>query len=85
VFPIKRAMDPDGEGIVDEKDVGRFLKARAGDHFMCQFQCDLCHFRNIQRRNPVVGNIKDSLSLRCIWRATWMPCGLGSPQKFVET
>jgi len=36
---------------------------------MCQFQCDLCHFRNIQRRDPVVGNVKDSLSLRCIRRA----------------
>jgi hypothetical protein len=69
VFPIKRAIDPDGEGIVDEKDVGRFLKARSGDHFMWQFQCDLCHFWNIQRRDPVVGNVKDSLSLRCIWRA----------------
>jgi hypothetical protein len=69
VFPIKRAMDPDGEGIVDEKDAGCFLKARAGDHFMCQFQCDLCHFRNIQRRDPVIGNVKDSLSSRCIRRA----------------
>jgi hypothetical protein len=47
VFPIKRVMDPAGEDIGDEKDVGRLLKARAGDHFMCQFQCDLCHFRNI--------------------------------------
>jgi len=36
---------------------------------MCQFQCDLCHFRNIQRRDPLVGNVKDSLSLRCIRRA----------------
>ena len=69
MFPIKRAMDPDGEGIVDEKHVGCFLKARAGDHFMCQLQCNLCHFRNIQRRDPVVGNVKDSLSLRCIRRA----------------
>jgi len=62
-------MDPDGEGIVDEKDAGRLLKARAGDHFMCQFQRDLCHFRNIQRRDPVIRNVKDSLSLRCIRRA----------------
>jgi len=69
VFPIKRAMDPDGEGIVDKKDAGCFLKARPGNHFMFQLQCDLCHFRNIQRRDPMVGNIKDSLSLRCIRRA----------------
>jgi hypothetical protein len=54
---------PDGEGIVGEKDAGRFLKVRPGDHIMCQFQCDLCHFRNIQRRDPVVGNVKDSPSL----------------------
>jgi hypothetical protein len=67
VFSIKRAMDPDGKGIVDKKHAGQFIEARAGDHLMCQFQCDLC--RNIQRRDPVVGNIKDSLSLRCIWRA----------------
>ena len=69
MFPIKRVMDPDGEGIEDVKDVGRFLKARAGNHFMCQFQCDLCHFRNIQRRGLVVGSVKHSLSLRCIQRA----------------
>ena len=70
MFPIKRAMDPDGAGIVDEKDAGCFLKARAGNHLMCQFlQCDLCHFWNIQGRDLVVGNVKDSLSLLCILRA----------------
>ena len=51
------------------RDAGRFLKARPGNHFMCQFQCDLCHFWSIQRRDLVVGNVKDSLSLRCIRRA----------------
>jgi hypothetical protein len=65
-FPIKRAMDPDGDGIVDVKDSGCFLQTRAGDHFMCQFQCDLCHFRNTQNRHAVVGSVKDSLSLSCI-------------------
>jgi hypothetical protein len=37
---------------------------------MCPFQCDLCHFRNIQRRNPVPGLPKDKLLLQCIRRAS---------------
>ena len=53
------------DGFVKE----RFMVARTGDNFMCMFQCDLCHFRNIQRRSPSVGSMKDQLLLRCIRRA----------------
>ena len=42
-----------------EKDKDRFLVGRDGDHLMNPFQCELCHFRNIQGRNPTVGNQKD--------------------------
>jgi hypothetical protein len=30
----------------------RFKCARAGDHLMIPFQCELCHFRNILQREP---------------------------------
>ena len=37
---------------------------------MLPFQCDLCHFRNIQRRNPdTLRYAKDALALQCIRRA----------------
>jgi hypothetical protein len=29
--------------------------ARPGDHLFCPFQCELCHFRNIQGRSPNMG------------------------------
>jgi hypothetical protein len=37
---------------------------------MCPFQCDICHFRNIQKRDMVAGNRKDKLLLQCIRRAS---------------
>ena len=67
VFPIKRLVSPeDKHAVVDDKDTERLLVARDGDHFMCMFQCDLCHFRNIQHRLPRAGLMKDQLLLRCI-------------------
>jgi hypothetical protein len=53
-----------------EGDEDRFKTARNGDHLLCPFQCDLCHFRNIQRRNPVPGLPKEKLLLQCIRRAS---------------
>ena len=42
--------------VVDEAEAeaerDRYKGARDGDHLMCPFQCDLCHFRNIQKRDP---------------------------------
>jgi hypothetical protein len=40
---------------VNEEDVERFCVARSGDHLCCPFQCELCHFRNIQGRSPMTG------------------------------
>ena len=37
---------------------------------MCPFQCDLCHFRNIQGRDPEPRLTKDKLLMQCIRRAT---------------
>lgn len=37
----------------------RFQCGRDGDFLMTPFQCDLCHFRNIQLRNPRTRDSKD--------------------------
>lgn len=65
------AFEKDEEGgvIIDERDRGRFLEARPGDHLMHGFQCDLCHFRNMRKRNPIeTGRMEDSRLMRCIRR-----------------
>ena len=54
-FPIAKlaAYDDDNEGdIHDKTETEKFMKARNGDNFLCPFQCDLCHFRNVTGRNP---------------------------------
>ncbi len=52
-------MDEDGKVLKKEEDVDRFLMGRDGDHLITPFQCELCHFRNIQERDPLVGKEKD--------------------------
>ena len=47
-----------------------FNQARPGDHLLTPFQCDLCHFRNLQERNPVEKRHQDQKLLLCIRRAT---------------
>ena len=49
----------------------RFRRGRNGDHVLgIPFECDLCHFRNMARRDPVDGNPKDEFTLMCIRRAS---------------
>jgi len=61
--------DEDGFVTLKSQDKLRFLVARKGDHLTCPFQCDLCHFRNIQKRNPIHNKVEDMRLLRCIRRA----------------
>jgi hypothetical protein len=49
-----------------EGDEHQFKEARDWVHLLCPFQCDLCHFLNIQRRSPVPGLPNDKLLLQCI-------------------
>ena len=54
--------------VEDDNDHKRFKEGQDGDHLMCPFQCDRCHFINIQGREP--GALpKDALALTCICRA----------------
>jgi hypothetical protein len=50
-FPIRQLIDDDGEELIEEEYSLRFLKARAGDHLMTPFQCEVCHVRNVLGRN----------------------------------
>ena len=42
------------DDLVVETDASRHMEARNGDHLSgIPFQCDLCHFRNINKRDPI--------------------------------
>jgi hypothetical protein len=53
----------------DSKEETKFRYARLGDNFMCPFQCDLCHFRNIRGIDPGSDPNKDLKLLIGIRRA----------------
>ena len=69
-FPIRTAEDDEGYNQTLKGEEKRFRVGRNEDHLMCPFQCDLCHFCNIQRRDLGSGNRKDILLLQCIRRAS---------------
>ena len=58
-YPIRKAQDEDGFEVIADGDELRFKCARNGDFLMTPFQCDLCHFRNIQMRDPRPRKIED--------------------------
>jgi hypothetical protein len=68
-FPIRTPEDDEGFDQTLGGEEKRFTMGRNGDHLMCPYQCDLCHFRNIQKRDPLFENRKDRLLLQCIQRA----------------
>jgi hypothetical protein len=51
-FPVRLPKDEEGNLLANEEDKLRFAVARPGDNLFCPFQCELCHFRNIQGRSP---------------------------------
>jgi hypothetical protein len=69
-FLVRTAEDDEGYDQTLKGEEKRFKVERNGDHLMCLFQCDLCHFRNIQERDPGFGNRIDILLLQCIRRAS---------------
>lgn len=53
-YPVAKlaTYDEDKEDELDDAaEEAKFKYARNGDNFMVPFQCDLCHFRNITKRN----------------------------------
>jgi hypothetical protein len=57
------------EDIADPEEDNKFRKARNGDHLTCPFQCDLCHFHNIQGRDPRADSRQDKNVLIAVRRA----------------
>jgi hypothetical protein len=54
-FSVRFPKDEEGNLLVNEEDKLRFTVARPGDHLFCLFQCELCHFRNIQGLSSNLG------------------------------
>ena len=46
-----------------------YEKERSGYYLLTSFQCDLCHFRNIQIRNTDMYIPEDETLMVTIWRA----------------
>jgi hypothetical protein len=71
-FPVLGVRDLDdalvNEDLLEDEDLLRFKEAREGDHLICLFQCDYCHFDNMKKRRPIIGNLYDQLCLICIRR-----------------
>jgi hypothetical protein len=67
-FPIRRPTDEDGYVVIVPRDRDRFMFGRAGDQLLTTFQCDTCHFRNINFRSPRP-NGEDALLMKFIRRA----------------
>ena len=53
---------------LESDDPHRFQMARNGDHIMLPFQCDLCHFMQLQRRVPLEPIHQDWLLILAIYR-----------------
>jgi hypothetical protein len=69
-FPIRTPKDEEGFEHGVEGGESRFKVATDGANGVCPFQCDLCHFRNLQGRNPRPAQApKDMLVMDCIRRA----------------
>jgi hypothetical protein len=62
-------VDEDGDKLEDEGDAERFRVARASDHLMVPFQCELCHFRNVMGRNLEIRSSEDDEVLALTRRA----------------
>ena len=66
-------VEPDGaesDLLPDEKDQERYRNTRNGDHLMkVPFECDQCHFRNINKRDLIYGCKKDEDMYIAIRRA----------------
>ena len=68
-FLIRRPVDDEGDEHMLPGDETQFVQAHNGDHLITPFQCDLCHFRNVYKRDPKERKGSDLLGLRCIRRA----------------
>jgi hypothetical protein len=69
-FSIRASVDDEGFDQTFKGNKLGFKGAHNGDHLTCPFQCDLCHIRNLQKKEPVPSLTKDKLLLQSIWQAS---------------
>lgn len=68
-YRIVKLQEEEDFELTSEKNRERNLNAGNGDHLMVSFQCDLCHFRNLNGKDPQRKS-EDFLLLRTIRRAS---------------
>lgn len=68
-FYQHRPWDEAGFEWGPKEDASSLQSTRPGDHLLVPFQCDLCSFRNLTRRNPSPSSPQDTFLLCCIRRA----------------
>jgi hypothetical protein len=67
-FLVRLPKDEKGNLLVNEEDKLCFAVARPIYHLFCPFQCEICHFWNLQGRSPQVGSglLGDVELLKCL-------------------
>ena len=74
-FYVQKTLDEEEDLETEEVLSDRFQVGRPGDHLMgIPFECDLCHFRNLNGRDPCKRSAKDAYTLVLIWRAMLDAC-----------
>ena len=68
VYP-KAELDIGEDADVDPREALMYTTARNGDHLITPFQCDVCHFRNLYLREPMIDSVTDVNALVAIRRA----------------
>ena len=72
LFRVREVVDDDGMLLkrkLTKLEKDRFLVARSGDHLVCTFQCEVCHYRNMNLADPRLDRTADREALVAIRRA----------------
>lgn len=81
-FRILKPQDEDGLDLFLDEDKFRHLEVRDGDHFLVQFQYELCHYQNMKNLNPGM-SAEDIKLLRFIKKGE-SRCVLGSIVRYCK-
>ena len=68
-YPVAKLADTDEDDVEDQEEANKFRCARNGDHLLTPFQCDLCQFRNVFKREPMANVVTDEKAIIAIRRA----------------
>jgi hypothetical protein len=63
-YPVNTLVTEDGEPVVRRLQDVQCMEGQNGDNLLYPFQCDLCHFQNIKKRDPFAHDLK-YLNLLC--------------------